>query len=388
MAKNYLETCAPNAIIFTNGDNDTFPLWYIQEVEGVRTDVRVVCLPLLSTDWYIDQMKQKSYLSEPLPISIPREKYLQGIRDYLPVYSKVTEYTELQKVMEFALDDSDPRTKATVGDNKQLSFIPCKNIIIPVDKSQVLKNNVVSSEDTSLIKSEIRFTIPGSYVIKNELAVLSLLQNNDWSRPMYYTSIDTRETMGLKSYFRNEGFASRLIPIQNASSSSQFIDTDILYDNVMNKYTWGRIQEKDVHVDEFTIRTIRIIGVRDMFNQLALELIREKKNTKALKVLDKCQEVLPSNKIPYDYYAIQTVEAYYIINAFDKGNAILKDWANECLDELEYYNSLEPRFKPLVNEQESRSFTLLNMIIELAKKYNQTTLMNEINAMKLKIYKE
>lgn len=332
-------------------------------------------------------MKCKAYESDPLQISMERSKYIQGTRDYLPVNSKFSDYVPVKNVLEFALDDTDPRTKVEVGGGKRINYIPAKNLVMPVDKKQVIANNVVSHKDTARILSELKFSIPGSYVIKNELAVLSLLSNNDWTRPIYYTSPDVKEAMGLKNHYRNEGFASRLVPLTNNNgNSTYYIDTDIMYDNLMNKYTWGRMEADDVYLDEFCIRTIRIVGVREMFNQLAVMLISENKIDSAVKVLDRCQQILPVKKIPQDYYTIQTAEFYYLAKQIDKANKILEEYAGELLDELDYFNSLDANRKAMVDDNQNRSFSLLNLLIDKAQRNNQKDLVDKINNKKKAIF--
>jgi hypothetical protein len=193
--------------------------------------------------------------------------------------------------------------------------------------------------------------------------------------------------MGLKNFYRNEGFASRLVPVKNYNQNSQYyVDSKIMYDNLMHKYTWGRMEADDVYLDEFCIRTIRIVGVRDMFNTLAVILISENKKDSAIKVLDRCQQILPSKKIPHDYYSIQTADFYYLVQQYDKGNALLEEYANDLLDELEYFNSLDQAHKTVVEESQNRSFSLLNLLIDKAQKNKQTALVDKINARKKQIF--
>jgi hypothetical protein len=381
-AKNYLESCDKNAVLFTSGDNDTFPLWFCQEVEGIRTDVRVVCLPLFNTDWYIDQVKRRAYGSAPLPISLTRDKYLQGTRDYLEITDNFKDYMPLTQVMDFVLSE-DPATKAEYGDGKFYNYFPGKHIILPINKKQVLAQGVVDPKDSLLIEKEIKFILPGGYVMKNGLAILSMLNSNDWTRPMYYTSYDAEETMGLKAYMRNDGFVSRFVPVKNNNPNlTQYVDTKVMYDNVMNKYQWRGLADKNVYLDEFNVRTIRIVGLRQMFNQLAVALITENKKDSAIKALDRSQQVMPHAKVPYDYFTVETGELYYLAGNIEKGNKLLKAYAEDCLNELEYYTSVEPRFRHFNAEYEARSSRILDMIIEKVLKYKQQKLVDEINAKK------
>jgi len=342
----------------------------------------VVCLPLFNTDWYIDQVKRRAYGSAPLPISIPREKYLQGTRDYLEITDGIKDAMPLSQVMDFVLSE-DPASKAEYGDGKFYNYVPGKNISMPIDKKQVLAHGVVCEKDSARIESPITFKLPGGYVLKNGLAILSILSNNDWTRPLYYTSYDAEETMGLKAYMRNDGFVSRFVPIKNDNPNlNQYVDTKVMYDNLMNKYTWRGLPDKGVYLDEFSVRTIRIAGVRPMFNQLAVALILENKKDSAIKVLDKSQYILPHKKIQYDYSVFESGQLYYLAGDFKKGNELLKSYADQCIDELEYYTSVEPRFRNLNSDNEGRSSRILEMIVDLALKNKQQKLVDEINTKK------
>ena len=381
-AKNYLESCDKNALLFTSGDNDTFPLWYAQEVEGIRTDVRVVCLPLFNTDWYIDQVKRRAYASEPLPISMTRNQYVQGTRDYLEITNNVKDFMPLNQVMDFVLSE-EPAAKAEYGDGKFYNYLPGSNISMKVDKKAVLAKGVVSVKDSAYIEPEIKFTLPGRYVMKNGIAILSILSNNDWSRPMYYSTYDADETMGLKAYMRNDGFVSRFVPMRNPNpNTNQYVDTKVSYDNLMNKCQWRGLADPKVYLDEFSVRTIRIVGVRSIYNQLAIALVTENKKDSAEKVLDRCQQILPHSKVPYDYFAYEAGQVYYLAGKFEKGNTLLKTFADDCLDELEYYNSVEQGFRRFNADNEARSARFLSMIIDLGLKYKQQSLVDYVNKQK------
>lgn len=221
-ATDYLNSCAPNAIIFTNGDNDTFPLWYAQEVEGVRTDIRIVNLSLLNTDWYVDQMKRQAYNSPPVPFKLTRDKYIQGTRDYIP-YAKGASgedpVVELKDVFDFITSD-DPRTKHPRAPD--LNYLPTKRVRISVDRNAVIKNGVVAAKDTAKIVNEIVWEIPKSYVMKADLMILDLLAHNDWTRPIYFAvTVGSDGYMGLENYFQLEGLSYRFVPIQTQNADGQ-----------------------------------------------------------------------------------------------------------------------------------------------------------------------
>jgi hypothetical protein len=217
IAYNYLNSCAPNAILFTNGDNDTFPLWYAQEVEGIRTDIRVVNLMLFNTDWYIDQMKRKAYDSEPLPLSIPKEKYKDGTNGQVFMIERVKEYIPVKQVIDFILNDNEA-TKIRY-DNEMLDYIPTKMFRIPVDSAAVIANGTVSPDLASQIVKSIDIKINRNYLLKNQVMVLDLLAQNNWERPIYYVTGGHDDALGLEEYFQLEGFAYRLVPIKTEGAT-------------------------------------------------------------------------------------------------------------------------------------------------------------------------
>jgi len=239
-AKNYLNSCAPNAVIFTNGDNDTFPLWYVQEVEGFRTDVRVINMSLLNTDWYITQMKNKVYESDPVPFKMEEEKYIQGTRDYLPIMDKnIQGFSDIKAVYDFIISEK-PETKVKTQGGKALDYIPTTKIFVSVDKEKVLANGTVPPELADKIVDRLEFTINKSYILKNEMMILDLLANNNWDRPIYFAiTAGTDNYMNLQRYFQIEGLAYRLVPVLDDSKDrgqTGRVNSKIMYDNLMNKF--------------------------------------------------------------------------------------------------------------------------------------------------------
>jgi len=381
-AYNYLITCKPNSIIFTNGDNDTFPLWYAQEVEGIRTDVRVVCLPLLSTDWYGDQIKRRAYGSAPIPIKMASEKYVQGTRDYLPVQEKMNKPVSLSQVMEFVADDN-RNTKVQLSNNNLMDYIPARNVFITVDSAKAVANGAVKPSEASKLPKQIDWKISPSYVLKNEMFILDILSDYDWSRPIYYTSANIREMMGLDKYYVNEGFAYRFTPINQSSGNA--MDTDVMYDNLMNRYRYGRMNEDDVYMCTHNLRTLKVIGLRDMFSQLAVALAQEGKKDSAVAVLDRAMELMPVKKVPYDYFMHGIAQAYYIAGAKDKADQIVSDYTKVCLQELRFFSSLPANLRSSARNDEQRSGAIAGRLIQLARMYGQKDLSNELEAQ-LKLY--
>ncbi len=382
LAKNYLNSCAPNAILFTYGDNDTFPLWYVQEVEGFRTDVRVVNLSLLGTDWYIDQMKKRAYDSAPVPFSFTSDKYEQGTRDILPVIERSKDPVLLKDVMEFVASD-DERTKVGTQGGEKMDYIPAKKVVIPVDSAKVVNLGIVKGKMIDSILPAIGFMIDKRYVTKSDMMVLDLLANFNWDRPVYFaSSVGDENYMGLQNYFQLEGFAYRLVPFRttNADGSAGYIDTDILYDNLMNKFTWGRMNEPDVLIENYNIRVLTIMKIRDVFYRLANALIKEGKNDKAEKVLDRIVELTPNEKLPYDYFMVPITEAYYKLNKTEKANALINQLADIYKDNLTYYLSLKGSYAGAVSYETKVGMSVMQELVKLTEEYKQDKLYEKLTA--------
>ncbi|MBN2348229.1 MAG: DUF2723 domain-containing protein [Bacteroidales bacterium] len=373
IAYDYLNSCAPNAMLFTNGDNDTFPLWYAQEVEGIRTDVRVVNTMLLNMDWYIDQMRRKAYESEPLPLSLTPDKYIMGTRDYITVYEKTDKPADIAQIMEFVASDN-PQTKITSRSGQKFEYIPTRYFKIPVDSAEVIKNGTVKEKDADKILSSIDWKFTRNSLGKSELIILDILAHNNWKRPVYYVSIGHEGTLGLEDYLQLEGLAYRLVPIKTTPESAidaGRIDTDIMYENLMNKFKWGNMNSPDVYLDHFHIRTISIIRMRNRFTRLADELIKEDKNEKALSVLDRIVELTPHEQVPYDHYMIGIADAYYRLNEFEKSNQILDKYIGICNGYLEYYLSLDNKIVRSISNDIGYNLQVLRNIYFTALNYNQ-----------------
>lgn len=379
-AYNYLQSCDPNSMIVTAGDNDTFPLWYIQEVEGVRTDVRVLCTPLLATDWYSQQMKHRAHESAPLPMKLTEKQVGKGVRDMVPVRefgNTKDKFVDIHDAMEVVRDDN--MQINYFGD--KYNYFPAKNLKFAVNKEVALQNNAVSPKDSNLIVDEIKFTLKDNNIYKNKLVIYDCLDGWKWDRPLYFTSESSAEDVGLEKYLRYDGFAFKFVPVENEDARVPFIDTDVLYDKIMNVYKWRGMGEKDVYIDHFHERTTRVIGIRQMFNSLAFELIGEHKLDSAKQVLTKLDEIMPNWQIPYnDESIISTAYAHYLIKDYENANRILKTYAENLMDEIEWYNSLQsqPSFAKQVESSKIDYMRTVIRIFQIAQQYNQTLLVEEL----------
>ncbi len=386
-AYNYLNSCEKNGVIFTNGDNDTFPLWYIQEVEEIRTDVRVICLPYLITDWYIDQMKSKYYDSEPIPFTLTKDQYVVGKRDQVPVFERMKEYVELKQVIEFVASD-DARTQVQTTLNEKTNYFPTKKFKITVDKNKVIKEGVVKPENANLIVDEIKWSINSNYVLKNDLMILDLLTSSNWERPIYFVSVGSGNQTNMRDYFQLEGFASRFVPIKTKFNHQAIgrIDTDILYDNIMNKFRWGNMSDPDVYLDENTRRTIRIVKVRNNFGRLAKALVTEGKQDSAQTVLKRGLEVLPLEKVPLELYDAQFVEAFFEAGMTEKGIEIITQMADDAVSDMDYYVRLQEKKGNVADQEKQFIVGTIQWLSGLASKYGSKELSDDVSKKFEEIY--
>jgi hypothetical protein len=380
-AIDYLESCAPNAILLTYGDNDTFPLWYVQEVEGVRPDIKIVNISYLGMDWYISQQKQKTYEADPIPFTFTNDKYYMGRMDAVLFQDKIEGSVELSAAMEF-LGSDDVRSKVRVTSGAMLDYLPSREFHITVDKQKVIDSGTVKAEDADLIVDKVSFKITKSMIMKSEMAVLNMIAANNWERPIYIDhSLIYTGNIHFLDYLQFEGLAYRFVPIKTPKKGmiAGRIDTDILYNNVMNKFVWGGVNNPEIHIDEYNRKQINIMQARLMFSRLAQALIDEGKKEKAITVLDKLFEIFPDEKEPLTYDSFQAVEQYYRAGAVDKGNEIVRIMAKNTFDLLNYYTSLPSDFASAIENEQNRQMSHLQNMIIVTRGYKQEELNTELD---------
>jgi hypothetical protein len=330
---NYLTTCEPNAVIFTMGDNDTFPLWYAQEVEGYRTDVRVCNLSYLQTDWYVDQMKRQAYESTPLPISWTRPQYIQGKHDVAFIHKRTNTPLDVAAVFKAIKADG---LKTGSG----YDYIPTDMLAIPVDKEAVLASGTVKPEYADKIADTMFVNLAGKTRLgKQSMMMLEMLrQNKDWTRPFYMAiTVSSDEHVNLDPYFRQDGAAYRIVPYETTDSLE--IDSDILYENLMHKYRYGNLQAKDLYIDESTARLAKTF--RSLFGALGKKLVDEGKNEKAIEAMDYAVAAIPSYNVPHEVYSsILIAETYYQAGDTAKAKTVYDELKNSMLRELKWYSRL------------------------------------------------
>ena len=355
--QNYLMTLQDkgNPIIFTNGDNDTFPLWYNQEVEGVRTDARVCNLSYLQTDWYIDQMKRPAYNSTAVPISWPRIDFCSGTNEYVPIQADAK-----KQILEF-YKENPVQARKQFGDNPfelknimkywvrsknpDMHFIPTDTVYVTIDKEAVKKSGMMMTSDTIPNKMVISLAKKDA-LYKGDLMMLEMISQCDWTRPIYVAlTVGEDNYMNLGDNFVQEGLANRITPFTTTingkpAPGAKNFDTEKTYNNLMNRYKFGGLETRGLYIDETVMRMC--YTHRRLFAQLAKQLIIEKKDAKALKVLDKCQKVLPSYNIPNDYMSgsLDLAECYAMLGKKAKARALFNDVWKNATQYMDWYLSL------------------------------------------------
>ena len=370
MAKSYLQSIQKDvgAMIFTIGDNDTFALWYAQEIEGYRTDVKTINTSLLATDWYIDQLKRKTYESDAIPSQMTHARYAYGNRDYIKHESLLDSVRwDIKDFMNWVSSDH-PRTKyksllQQAGEDpdrlpkntQEMVFYPTNKIRVNVNKENVLKSGVVKPEDEALIVSHIDIDLPEGGMTKNQVMMLDILANNDWERPIYFTggSYAESEYIWMKEYLQLEGLVYKLVPIKTPLNSNNpyimgRLDSDLMYDIVMN-WSWGNSESPDIYHDVETRKNS--ISFRSNMVRLADQLIDEGKKEQAKDILDLALEKMPMDYFGYYSLLVPFVDAYYRLDAWQSAQKLATKVAFKYRDELEYFKSLSQNEQFMMGEE-------------------------------------
>ncbi len=391
MAKSYLQSIQKDkgAIIFTIGDNDTFALWYAQEIEGFRTDVRTINSSLLGTDWYIDQMKRKTYESDPVPSQMTHDLYAYGVRDvirYQPVLDSVR--WDIKDLINWIASDH-PRTKLkdllqkTGQDPNQLPesqqegvFYPTRKIRVPVNKENVLKSGIVKAEDADKILPYIDIDLPESALLKNQMMMLDILANNDWKRPIYFTggSYSDSEYLWMKKYLQLEGLVYKLVPIETDLGDENpylmgRIDSDLMYDIVM-QWEWGNSERLDIYHDPETRKNS--ISFRSNMARLAETLINDGKAAKAKDILDLAIEKMPLDYFGYYSLLVPFVDGYYRIGEIDKARELSEKIAAKYSGRLNYFSSLDANLQYNLGEEIITEIERYRTLVEADLKHGET----------------
>ena len=378
--QNYLNSVPEkgNPILFTNGDNDTFPLWYNQETEGVRTDVRVCNLSYLQTDWYIDQMRRPAYDSPSVPINWDRIDYVSGHNEAVYVRPDA-----MPTILEFYKKNPEEAAKE-FGDNpyelknilehwvrspkEDLQMIPTDSIVIKLDKEAIKRSGMLTPDS---IPEYMHISLKGKRVLyKSELMMLEMLANTNWERPMYMAiTVGSDNHLNLTNNFLQEGLAYRITPFDNAKLGRR-LDSEKMYDNLMHKFKFGGIDKPGIYIDENAMRMCH--SHRRIFSQLAQQLIREGKKDKAKAALDYAEKMIPAFNVPYDWQngAVQMAEAYYQLGDSTKADDMMKALADKAVEYLTWYLSMDDNRFSISTREFEYHWAVLDAEVKIMKKYN------------------
>jgi hypothetical protein len=343
-ASNFLNSVKPNAIIFTYGDNDTYPLWYAQEAEGIRPDVRVVNLSLIAVDWYIEQLRRKTNTSEAIKLSIPSESYRGNRRDQTPVYGNTAgQVMDLNTALKYVGE------KHPMNGGRGMTFestLPTTNFTLPVDLEKMKANGLINPLDTGVL-SAINFSIGADkkYIIKDDLAILDLIASNINERPIYFAvTCQQNKLQGLQDFMQLEGLALRVVPIKS-KSDQQFsiigngrIDTQSAYENITKKFVWGNFDKEKLFVDRSYAPSVQ--SHRFVMLRTAMALVEQGKKKEAVDVLDTYFKGFPNMNFTYDYNSFYLITTYVQADAYDKAKPHIETLAKNTIENLKFYKSI------------------------------------------------
>ena len=378
MSYNYLQSCAPNAILFTYGDNETYPLWYLQEVENVRPDIRIVNLSLFDGDWYINDMRKKQNNSAPLPITMKPEQYVSGQRDVMPyVDYKLDGSVELSSILDLLLSEN-ASDKVEMQDGSRLNFLPTKKLKLTVNKDEVLRSGTIPVSDAERITPVMEWTYNKGLVTKGTLAMFDILVHNNWKRPIYFANTMPKSQFnGLDNYLYEEGLTVRLLPLKlekHGEDQQRLANTAVLYRNVMDRFKWGKMKTAKYLDDQSTSDTVILT---DVFNGLTSDLIDQGKLSEAAKVVDKFEAVIPEQ-----YFSMQSMmgkfymaKNLYQLGRIAKANDTLVKNADFIDKELTYLADISESKKSLMGQRHVQTgLYFLNQMILTSKNYGQEEL--------------
>lgn len=394
-ATNVLGSCEKNAILFTFGDNDTYPLWYLQEVEGYRTDVRIINMSLLGIDWYINQLNHKINDAPPVPMVWQQEHYLGDRRNYMRYVQSpqipASRYFNLKEICDFMITDN-PDAKVQMSDGSRENYIPSKNFFIPsLSKEELVAKKLVAASDTADISTEVKFTFPKEIAYKDDLATLNIvaaIADAGWERPIYFSGgLPGDNYIGMDDYMRLEGVVYRLLPFKstkryasvNLGNDLGSINVDKSYDLFMNHFDWGNAERNDVYFDEKN--RLMFAAYRMNAGRIAMQLDAMGRNKEAKEVLDRVKEGISESSYQYDVTAYSMAISYYMIGDKASGREMAMRLAESSADEVNYYITLDESGKASLASDLNRALQIVGSLSATAKQSGDEKTAKELDDM-------
>ena len=375
-AENILKSCPPNAILFTSGDNDTYPLLYCQEVEELRTDVRIVIMPFLAANWFINGLRNPKYDDAGLKMMLPREKYDHGELAYVPVLKKFNRDTSWQEALNF-LSLENNNAKVTLNSGDRVNFIPITRLNLMVEANEK--------------RGKIPVSLEGKKVLyKNELAFWDIISSNADERPICFVSKGEAAKHGLGAYLEFEGFVHRLIPEKTNSNSTFSIgkcNPEVIADKLLNTFNWGNISDPSVYADWNTNVNLTVFQARNTFNEVAALLLQKGEKEKAFQLLQKCTTEIPLSQIPYDIFAIKQAELMLATGHEKESKVLFEELERDVTETLEFYDSLNKSQQLRLKEEIQRELYYLNQLIAVSSKFEDQKKRNDLEQQMQHFYK-
>jgi len=369
--KNMLSSCAQNAILFTTADNDTYPIWYLQQVENFRPDVRQVLTTFLPIGWYGNQMNYKHQGSGAVPISFKDEELLMKTNQYFPVMQRIDSSIDVKELVQF-VKNNDSRTQVKTADGEVLNYLPGKNLSLAVNAENFLKGSAYLQIKMEDIPSTINFSFNKNYLTRDELLILDILANNNWDRPVYVIYPSLFQEIGLADYLHREGMIYRLLPYKNNNTKhDRKAFADHQHKLIMEGFVWGNVNNPDVFLDHTCKQMAESFRFNQMFADVAQELIGQGETKKAEEVIDLALKVFPRSKFPLSYFSANLVECYYKMGAKVKGDKLVEDVYNSASLNLNYFMQGKAINANDMNNEAQMQLYLIQELVRISRIYNR-----------------
>ncbi len=381
LAKDYLESCAPNAILFTYGDNDTYPLWYAQEVEHIRPDIRVINNSLLGIDWYINQLRYKVNESDSIDVIWDTKKIEGNNRNYVYINPRQdlseSAYYDLYTIMKDFVGSDDPSKKVTMQSGESLSYLPTRRFKLPVDEKEVRANGTINATDSAVAEVDFELAKNKNVLFKNDLAIINIIAANKWKRPIYFTAPYTGQELGLSNYLRKDGLTYRLVPVKNNNG----INIDWVVDKLMHKYGFGSADKKGVYFDEQN--RVHLNSIRGAYADGAAGMADLGKKDEAKKILDMADKHILEENMPYalvshnnqhNYFTLRFLEACYKADYKQLADHVSKALHKDLDQQMKYYQSLSDARQQTMQQESQGTQQIIQMLTMLEQQYKTSTL--------------